>query len=458
MCFGDTKGDSIKMKSNELDCVYRVYSEPYHDDSFSSAPAFTDNAASQKDSCITEPSPECILESMTSTDADYLCDGDPHVTVVPNLQAMSTYIKFHYTRTISRDLCRWIEAGEGYGLMKSDFPTACRDTVQIEGFDFWWSGRTKLTADVQISVDVVRPGYDRPENQQYIVSLFFDFQDRIRLVYEDFSCLGDYLDRSGMFRLSRYLVPIFRKEEIDKQAENLLRRHNEPAWKKQRMNQPEQLADNLRLTIRHIPLYGYGKIRSILFFKDDNVDEAILDERGKVIGTRKTTVRANTIVINVRSVRSTSNKLDIYHECIHYEWHYMFFKLQDMYNNDLRTIEKKKGVFIKRLDPEKKESNPLCWIEHQARRGSFGLWMPVTTMNTQIRGRMADPFLPGLNTGQVYQKIAKGIASEFNIPKFRVRARLIQLGHWNAMGCLNYEDDHYMPPSSCAKPTVPMFC
>ena len=99
--------------------------------------------------------------------------------------------------------------------------------------------------------------------------------------------------------------------------------------------------------------------------------------------------------------------------------------------------------------PEEGEkiSNPVYWMEKQADRGAYGLMMPVTFM----RGLMAEKrrtLRPYAHEGEKYEQIGLKISEELCLPHFRVKARMIQLGHLHAKGALNYVDRRRIQPYS----------
>ena len=81
------------------------------------------------------------------------------------------------------------------------------------------------------------------------------------------------------------------------------------------------------------------------------------------------TLPGNTILINTRAVHRDFCQLEIYHECIHYDWHFMFYRLQHMHNNDVSALRTRRAV----VTDSRGSRNPLRWLEWQANRGSFGL-------------------------------------------------------------------------------------
>ena len=132
---------------------------------------------------------------------------------------------------------------------------------------------------------------------------------------------------------------------------------------------------------------------------------------------------------------------DIYHECYHYETHYAFYVLQQMGCNDLREMDD----LVIEVDEEEKVSNPIYWIETQANRGAYALMMPVTEMRELTRQELAKVQNPK-HREDLYQQAGESIARILHKPHFRIRARLIQLGHIHARGALNYVDGSPIEP------------
>lgn len=67
-------------------------------------------------------------------------------------------------------------------------------------------------------------------------------------------------------------------------------------------------------------------------------------------------------------------------------------------------------------------------------------------MRPEIKAALEETSDPSWHLGQKMKFVARKIARENNLPKYRVRARLIQLGYVMAKGALNYVDDRYIDP------------
>ena len=92
-------------------------------------------------------------------------------------------------------------------------------------------------------------------------------------------------------------------------------------------------------------------------------------------------------------------------------------------------------------------SGQLKRMEKQANRGAYGLMMPVRFMRN-LMAEKCRVLKPYAHEGEKYEQIGLAIAKELCIPDFRVRARMIQLGHIHARGCLNYVDRRRIQPYS----------
>jgi transcriptional regulator with XRE-family HTH domain len=195
-----------------------------------------------------------------------------------------------------------------------------------------------------------------------------------------------------------------------------------------------------------LPLYKRPKTKSILFFCESEIAVCVKQEEQSKEVPEFIRIPENTIVINTNLIPEDSCQMNIYHECIHFEWHYLFYRLQDMHNNDVKSLKTRRVVKTAKTRRE----NPLLMMEGQARRGSYGLYMPAPVMRSEIKAAMDELADQPWHLGRKMEHVARKIAYENDLPKYRVRARLIQLGHVMAKGALNYVDDRYIEPFAFA--------
>lgn len=361
---------------------------------------------------------------------------------VSQVQSMQDYILKHHKRMILGEINRQISGGtlreiaEKYG----NNLTLRTGDCHFGNMSFWRHDTCTLLVDVVISAYVFR------NNTVQVYDLYCELwvDMHIGMIFTCGECgyLQDKPERN-MWMLSSYLVPILRKDEVEQGAEELLLRYCPNALEDVKEHDAYLLAARMGLQVERYPLYRKKGTLSMLFFCAGEITAEKVDDDGCYLGVPYTvSIPAGTIVINTDAVHKDCCQLEIYHECIHYDWHYMFFRLQDMHNSDVNLLKAKRIVVQNARIP----ANPLKWMEWQARRGSFGLMMPLSMMEALVAREQARRTQTNHHAGQKFDGIARTIASEYNLPKFRVRARLLQMGHIAAKGALNYVDGRYIEP------------
>ena len=148
------------------------------------------------------------------------------------------------------------------------------------------------------------------------------------------------------------------------------------------------------------------------------------------------------------AARSECRDLDILHECIHYEWHLLFYRLQKLMSTSPEEIR----YTTVRNTVGRPSGDPLRFMEHQARVGGIALLLPQSL----IRGKawrlfQQESTRPSVNgylnhPGFRWDRVIRRLADEYAVPRTTVRRRLVQLGHPAARGAVNFVDGRYITP------------
>ena len=377
--------------------------------------------------------------------------------MVPRIQNMDDYMLRHYKKYIIKELNQRLVDGKIESLVgvpvKSEriLPGECC----FQHFNYWRLNRTDMWVQIDLRIELrvqTSAGVDTDFSWFYAV-LWFSFADAEgdeECFFEELGLLKNKKEYEDCWKLDKYLVPVLRRDEIDQFSEQIWAQVYPEAAKEPKLRKANDLAAKLGLSIRFLPLYNQNHIKSVIFFRSSTV----LTQAQRLCGKREVpppvehSVEANTIVLNANAGDANGSELAIYHECIHYEWHYLFYRLQDMYNNDMKQIRMVKKTLLKDRDIV----NPIEFMEHQARYGSYGVMMPITfmreTISTRYSGILENKRQDGTfdHDGRRYDSIARGIASDYSLSKARVRARMLQLGYTAAKGSLNYVDGRYITP------------
>lgn len=396
-----------------------------------------------------------VLDDLDSDGAVAETTDAIKTVLVPKVQNMDDYLIRHYKSYIIQELNKRLVNGEITEII--GMPVKSERIVPGEccfrRFNYWRLNQCDFLIDIDLRLElrVETPAGLDTDFFSFCVELWFSFcaDDDEECTFDRIGLLEEMPDHEGAVKLDKYLVPILRRDEIDQYAEDIWANHYPEAVNNPKLRRPRDLAERLHLSVVTVPLYKQGNTRSIVFFHDAGVMVLDNSEPGEHKDSyHEEPIKANTIVLNSRTDGSYSYDLDIYHECIHYEWHYLFYRLQDMHNNDVKQLRMVRRSAVKDKDP----ANPVRFMEFQACYGSYALMMPKAFMLETIENLYKDAYAGKRkdgyydHDGRRLDYVARRIAADYVLSKSRVRARMIQLGYIAAVGALNYVDGKYITP------------
>lgn len=367
--------------------------------------------------------------------------ADDKKMTVPVVVSMTKFLFDHYRLNMYSYLNNSLRSGRLKNIVGFSFTnrTINRDICTFRSVSYWRIDRLNFWADVRISLRLNTTDGIRVWSGYLSIWFSAECSGPLMGTIEDMTSEADGPDRNGMVMLSPFLIPYFTSAKMDTEAEEMWVGHIPGALDNPELRKAINLAEVMGLSIQHLPLHRHEGVNSILFLIDDDVQ---ISESGKP--PRKESIPANTIVINTNIIKKEYSDFNSLHECIHYYEHYLFFRLQEMHHNDILRMKTQE---IEVPDDGEKIINPLYWMEKQANRGAYGLMMPLGYM----RRLMAEKYRtlkPYAHEGEKYEQIGLAIAEELCLPHFRVRARMVQMGHIHAKGCLNYIDRNRIQPYS----------
>ena len=313
----------------------------------------------------------------------------------------------------------------------------------------WRLNRTDFLADIDLTLSLTmeQDGRDVPGQFGFCLSLWFCTEEGFSFEVQELHLAADKPDRS-FWKLDRFLVPILREDEIEAGAEHLWENYL-PDAKDPKDRNARSLAEKLGLTVREVRLHSQNRTRSILFFREGTV----LVQQEKLPGETdfplpvSCPVAENTIIINT-AARSESRDLDILHECIHYEWHLLFYRLQKAVSSSPLAFRMKKV----QSSLARRPADPLRWMEQQADLGAVALLLPLGVMRSRAwrlyQEASAFPARNGYfnHPGFRWERVIRTVSDEYDVSRTMVRRRLVMLGHPAAKGAVNFVDGRYITP------------
>ena len=365
-------------------------------------------------------------------------DGSRKITV-PVVVSMTRVLFEHYRLQMYSYLNRSLRSGQLESIIGFSFANKIinREVCTFRSVNYWRIDRLNFWADVSVSLRLNTEDGTR-EWRGYLCFWFSaEHPGPLTGTIEEFTSAEDPPDRNDLTPLSPFLVPYFTSAKMDEEAEEIWNTYIPGSLGNSELRKAAGLAEKMGLSIMHLPLYRHKSVNSILFLIDDTV---MVSEKGKPV---EKAIPTDTIVINTSNIKREYSDFNVLHECLHYHEHYLFFRLQEMHHNDALRMK------TQEIEASEAEnfSNPVYWMEKQANRGAYGLMMPVGFMRS-LMSEKCRTLKPYAHEGEKYEQIGLAIAEELCLPHFRVRARMIQLGHIHAKGALNYVDRNRIQPYS----------
>ncbi len=375
--------------------------------------------------------------------------GGKRKILVPVLTTMNKFLFDNYRLSMYTYVNRQLRNGTLSKLVGARVLNKVmnRESLSFPHVTFWRIDRTSFYADVKVELKLETQNGALVWNGYLI--LWCAFLDKFECSCEE---LTDKVDRKddGYDQLDPYLIPYHTNKRVDEIAEGIWNEYLPEALTDPLKRDATKLAAKMGLAIKPCRIYEHDGVTTILFFEEDDLavgdDRIEQDENGKKehVKARNSDperIMENTIVVNKNLPRWKCMQYGIFHECYHYEEHYMFYRLQKMGSNDPRKVVMREIV----VDDDYKPDDPIYFMEKQANRGAYGLMFPVTSTREHIE-RLYQDVGQCRHAGERYEAVGKKMGIELLRPHFRIRARMIQLGYIQAKGSLNYVERKLIEP------------
>ncbi|RRG04978.1 MAG: XRE family transcriptional regulator [Lactobacillus sp.] len=289
-------------------------------------------------------------------------------------------------------------------------------------------------------------GYEKDETDVwcslYCSAIFSNGLSGFRILRVDDYTKNQYNKEDS---LSHYLVPYLYAADLDKAAEDFLRRNYPEATLQPMKLDMDVLLKNMALQRVFAPLPDnvFGKT----YFADADIE--ICDEKGDNVQAEHVT--PGTVVINpnasfIRNIGSVRNTT--VHECVHWDRHRNFFELQKLLNRNYTSI----SCEVVDSDPEKNPdmSKALKWMEWQANALAPRILVPTCTAKEKMKTflRQAAEAFPNQTPAAQMDWAVEMLADYYGVSKISAKIRAIDMGFDNAEGTSVYVNGRYYPAYS----------
>lgn len=251
--------------------------------------------------------------------------------------------------------------------------------------------------------------------------------------------------------LSQNLVSYMYEEDVERHAEDFLKR-NFPKALLQPMALPvEEIAKSMGMEMYYAPLGD--KIFGKTYFGEETVTvyESILEREKHEITTRPGTMLINPNVFFMYNIGTANNT--IIHECVHWDRHRRAFELQRLLECGSSHIS---CEIVETYDGILEDSPALKWMEWQANQLAPRILMPAN-----MTKRIYVDFLMAVHQSNPLRRYAENVQEAvgrtsyfFGVSLIVAKLRLMELGCEEVLGTFVYCDGEQMPPFAFKKKKI----
>ena len=240
--------------------------------------------------------------------------------------------------------------------------------------------------------------------------------------------------------LTRFLVPYIYSKHLDKHAEDFLKRYYPKALQEPVRLPVEEVVKNMGLSLYYAPLPDdvFGRT----YFAD--IIDDVFDENNKLV---KHHIKRGTIMINrdvsfMRNVGSLNNT--IIHECVHWDKHYKFFRLQHILNPEFAAVS---CTVLDKYIKNNSLSKDLDWMEWQANSIAPKILMPAEPTKIKLRSIASElrKNNPNMSKREILEESIRQLADFFGVSNIAAKIRAVELGFRQVYGTFNYIEDEKYP-------------
>ena len=244
--------------------------------------------------------------------------------------------------------------------------------------------------------------------------------------------------------LDQSLVPYLYEEDVDKYAEDFLRRNYNKALLQPIPIDPYEVVKAMNLKMYWAPLGT--KVFGKTYFGEEKVivyDDSLHKNQIEIV-TTPGTILINPHLFFMRGIGSGYNT--IIHECVHWDRHRRAFELQKLLNGDLSHIscEVVEGEY-NGIGPEE---SALKWMEWQANQLAPRILMPEKTVRKVYRDYLQASYTanPNRRYAETVQEVVGKVAGFFLVSDLAAKLRLFELGYEEVEGTCVYCNGRGLPP------------
>ena len=255
--------------------------------------------------------------------------------------------------------------------------------------------------------------------------------------------------------LSQNLVPYLYEEDVEKAAEDFLKRNYPEALNASMALPVEDLAKRMELTVYDGPLTPntFGR----MYFDESEAEIYKNDPDDALAPPVKIRVKPGTMIVNqdmsfLRGIGARNNT--IVHECVHWDRHRLPFELWKLLNGGISHISCEQ--IAEDYQGLKADADAIKWMEWQANQLAPRILMPKSAVLREMNRLWESAHFknPDAGLADVFELMVEGLAEFFDVSKLAAKIRLLDLGYDQAEGACVYVNGESVPAYTFPKGTL----
>ncbi|MDD2978827.1 MAG: helix-turn-helix transcriptional regulator [Hespellia sp.] len=251
--------------------------------------------------------------------------------------------------------------------------------------------------------------------------------------------------------LSQNLVPYMYEEDVERHAEDFLRRHYPKALMQPMALPVEEIVSSMGMKLYFAPLEEGVFGKTYFGFEKVIVYTNILRKETCEIVTEPGTMLINPNVYFMYNIGTANNT--IIHECVHWDRHRKPFELQKLLQGECNHIS---CEIVEVYDGIPEDAPALKWMEWQANQLAPRILMPAEMTKRKLDEclRRLHAEYPMMRNAELMEQAVGELASFFMVSAIAAKIRVIELGYDEAHGVQVFSDGKYLPPFSFPRGTL----
>ena len=329
--------------------------------------------------------------------------------------------------------------------------------IHVSGVTFKDMGNDELEIRATVDADIEVAGKTRYGHENFedckCYNIFFQALLENGLHNVRITDVTEY-DASRFERdksLSQNLVPYMYEEDVERHAEDFLRKYYPKALLQPMALPVEEIVASMGMKLYYAPLEDgvFGKT----YFGSETVSvyTNILCKETCEIVTEPGTMLINPNVYFMYNIGTANNT--IIHECVHWDRHRRPFELQKLLQGECNHIS---CEIVEVYDGIPQEASALKWMEWQANQLAPRILMPAEMTKKKLDEclRRLHAEFPLMRNAELMENAIGELAAYFMVSAIAAKIRVIELGFDEAQGVQVYSNRRYLPPFSFPRGTL----